>query len=381
MRIDMKRLVTFAALLGVVASLHAEMSMDARVRDLEHRVMANGAMNMMDTYGAQLALGRPTTENRTNINFQVLYWHPKVQGTAYAISQNTVEGNYPFTGQAKAIDFNWNWGFRVGFGYGFIHDGWDGNVEYTYQRFSSDNDVNPGANSSISPIRSNPKIISNTPTTGAFNFAAYAKSSYTLKYSTLVLDLSKMMFASRFFAVTPRFGVMAAWIDHDQSTQYVGGTATPVDTNNGRGAGANNNVRVSEVCKTSGIGPRIGADTSWYFSHNWNLFANPAFSYLFTHYQTSNDQRWSADSSRHQRTSLDLHNFVPTASLSLGIALGGYVNNNTQYLKGSLSYDAQYFWGSRMNSGVSTARANILGSENYRNLSLYGITFKFLWAF
>ena len=72
---------------------------------------------------------RPLTQDKTiDVFADVLYWHASETvywAVALTASQNSAQIAF------KSISFDWNPGFRVGFGYNMHHDQWDTQFSYT----------------------------------------------------------------------------------------------------------------------------------------------------------------------------------------------------------------------------------------------------------
>ena len=102
------------------------MDMDSRVTQLENQMQQVRTETAMGTYGAQTASARAEVDGYGwFFNFDVLYWHAKVGGTEFAYTDQDPRAQLPVKGRTKDIDFEWDWGIRVGLGYNFEHDGWD----------------------------------------------------------------------------------------------------------------------------------------------------------------------------------------------------------------------------------------------------------------
>ena len=127
MKVSMLRKISIAiASLVASSTAFAGMDMDSRVTQLENQMQQVRTETAMGTYGAQTATARPEVDGRGwFLTLDVLYWHAKVGGTEFAYSDNDPSANLPIRGRTKDIDFEWDWGVRVGLGYNFAHDGWD----------------------------------------------------------------------------------------------------------------------------------------------------------------------------------------------------------------------------------------------------------------
>src|SRR3989344_4203835 len=99
-------LVLFLLLAG---AMHAFESNSSRITALEEKVQElsllletgpnQGCSPKVDGYGVQLGI-------------DLLYWHPKVDGTAFAYTNDAATTALPIKGNTVDVDLHWEWGMR-----------------------------------------------------------------------------------------------------------------------------------------------------------------------------------------------------------------------------------------------------------------------------
>lgn len=396
---------TSASLTALVlsASAFAGPDLDTRVQELEKKVDMMSTKTVMGTYGPKTALARPEPNGQGGfITFDVLYWHAKVGGTEYVYSNAyTPNGDFPRAdGTLREIDFDWDWGLRVGLGYNMYHDGWDTYLQYTY--FNSNGQSRSGASgaSALVPNRGNNAISEGSgvysPSSGellssVFNFASNATSNYNFDFDGLELELGRNYFVSRSLAFRPHFGIKSVWLNIKQETRFSGGPILPTDSTSGTvfGLGANT-AQVHDKNKLWALGPRTGFNSKWFLTNGFSFFGNASAGLLYGYFDTETKNWFSLDSDTHQiRLKSKIHRFVPMAEMRLGLAYDQYIYNDKQHIGISLGYDAQYLW--RANQSIkpdyplyntfSNVDPNMAYTRFSEDVSMYGVSLEVRWDF
>ncbi|MCB1071917.1 MAG: hypothetical protein KDK96_02320 [Chlamydiia bacterium] len=92
MKTHLSKLALGAASMLLATSAIAYQDLDDRLDALEKEMQEISARNPQGTVGAGFRTARPdTVGNNWFIFADVLYWHPKMGGTEYAISYNTAD--------------------------------------------------------------------------------------------------------------------------------------------------------------------------------------------------------------------------------------------------------------------------------------------------
>jgi len=371
------------AIASLVASstVFAAMDMDSRVTQLENQMQQVRTETAMGTYGAQTASARAEVDGYGwFFNFDVLYWHAKVGGTEFAYTDQDPRAQLPVKGRTKDIDFEWDWGIRVGLGYNFDHDGWDLRGQYTWFDTNGSDSTRSGINSSIIPLRGSSTIVANvnTSTSNQFLYCTSAKSQYDFDYSAIDLELGRAYFISGKLSFRPHWGLKTAWIDQEQITRYTGGVVNP---NQSTQLGLEGNtVHVKDDCDFWGLGPRVGLDSRWHLGYGFSIFGNVAGALLFGYFDVEHKERFSQFADNRIKLSANRHAFSPTAQMQLGLRYDKYIHNNTQHIGVGLGFEAQYWW--RQNQMLKIDDAQVLKYERYsEDVSMHGLTLDIQWDF
>lgn len=171
-------------------------------------------------------------------------------------------GNNTSSWEALGFNFKWDFGFRIGAGYGLEYDQWDTMLYWT--RFHTD------AKHSI-PHKPNAII---SPEFFAAFLSGNAPQSMRVKWSLFLnmfdWELGRSYWISNGLSLRPFLGVKGGWIDQSIHGQYDNLTINSVLTNNSGSEQLKNNFW--------GIGPVGGINTKWrvrnFGSHFFDFFGD-----------------------------------------------------------------------------------------------------------
>jgi hypothetical protein len=374
--------VAITSLVAISMVLSAA-DMDSRVTQLENQMKQVRTETAMGTFGAKTATARPEVDGKGwFITADVLYWHAKVGGTEFAYTDNDPVAALPMKGRTKDMEFDWDWGFRVGAGYNFQHDGWDVHAQYTYFNSDGSESTSAGLNSIIVPLRGSANILNNG---NIFAYCTSAKSQYDFDYQAVDLDLGRAYFLSEKFSVRPYAGLKSAWLDQEQITRYNGGEPS----NNLYGVGANT-VHVTEDCDFWGLGPRAGLDAKWHLGYGVSIFSNVAAALLYGYFDVDHRERYSETKDKSRiRLHANKHAFSPTVQFQLGLRYDAYVHDNKQHIGIGLGFEAQYWWRQnqmlKINDDLlqrTEDEGALVKYDRYsEDVTMYGVTLDFKWDF
>lgn len=343
------------------ATAFAGPDLDTRVHDLEKQMKQVRTETASHTYGANTATARPDVHGYGwFLSFDVLYWQVKIGGTEYALSDQDQQATVPIHGKYRGIDFNWDWGFRAGLGYNFIHGDWDIYANFTYLNTGNNSMVTGEGNGCVIPQLGLAVVAANS-----FNAAAKATSEYKFTFDRIDLELGRNYYVSRDLSFRPHFGLMTAWINQKQLTRYTG-----------RDLGVNT-AHVKDRDDFWGIGPRTGVNSKWYLTNGFSVLGNASASLVYGLHGVRH-KNWlsSSPETHYANVSANMHKFSPTMMLQLGLTYDRYIYNDKQHINVSLFWDTQYWW--RMNQNLrSTFESPIKYIRNSEDLSLQGITLSF----
>lgn len=240
---------------------------------------AHAPNNVPPPAGNKNSLGRPCNR-KFDARVDFLYWKADEDGLEYGTKMKAS----PLIGEASHTDtqlldlhFDWDPGFRLGFGYLFNHfDSWSLNLNWTHIRNHAHATASAkGIESQIGKVDT---IIS--PWVNLlFELragASKASAHWHVDYNTLDLDFGRSVLLSKRFILNPYFGLRGAWIDQDykaiyKSTFILAEGSPPFSRN----------VDFKAKNDFSAFGLRGGTELVWLLSKNWHIFSQVAGHILY----------------------------------------------------------------------------------------------------
>ncbi|WP_194847996.1 Lpg1974 family pore-forming outer membrane protein [Candidatus Neptunochlamydia vexilliferae] len=202
------------------------------------------------------------------LNTDFIYWTPRMDGLAYAITGSGDGVSSTPRGSVKHLDWNWAPGFKVGAGLNLPHDGWDVTAEYTWLYSSADHKKAVSGSDILSPWN-----VSNLVSLLSNSEIREARADWDIHFHTAHLSLGRNYFISNFLTLRPFVGFKGSWIDQDYRVRYtLEGT---IDSN----------LRMKNDQDFWGIGLRTGLDTGWQLTSILSLYGNFAISGLWSQFQ------------------------------------------------------------------------------------------------
>lgn len=353
-----KALIFGASLLGLRAYALEGMStieqLERQIQELQEKVADITAPTDLGRNALQLVSARPDVNGtKWFVTADILYWHPRVSGTAFAYTNSRPTVAIPIKGRTKKIDFGWEWGFRFGIGRNFCHDKWDLYLNYTNFDSNDSTSASAGYNSTVVPLKGS--II----TGGGVGIA---KSHFSLDYDAIDLELGRHFFVSGKLSLRPFLGLKTAWIDLSQVTRYTEGSI---------------GVRTEQIRDDSdfwGLGPRLGFHSEWDIRNGFRFVGDLSAALMYGYFDISLQEKLTSSHSQ-VKLSANEHRFLPNAQLFLGFGYGTYCEKEEFYISIDVGYEAQYFW--RANQMLRVYEYNAYRYENIsEDMSMHGITFK-----
>ncbi|MCH9614552.1 MAG: hypothetical protein SP1CHLAM54_14870 [Chlamydiia bacterium] len=384
----LKKLPVAVAALSVVTGF-AAMDTESRINSLESQMKQVRGETAMGTYGAVSATARPEVDGQgVYVLADVFVWRARMGGTDYLVTSQAKITNQslPQYGTVKDINFGWDWGFRVGLGYNFLHDGWDMNLVYTYFRTSKSDGHSVGLNDDIVPTRGSSAMLNGE--VGSFTHCNKASSSGRILLNDLMLTLGKAYFISPELSFRPSVGLESTWLDLQQDTTYSNGSQLSVHS-----------VFANDDLNFWGIGPRFAADGKWHLGKGFSFFGDLAFSLLYGQFDVEHKNWFSSkvpalvgsasQTANHEaKISNDKHAFTPMTRMQLGLSYDVFVDNNKQHLGIKLGYETQYWWNVQQFLTVNDqfidatiANQGVRYEHMNEDLAFNGVTLEVRWDF
>ncbi len=299
-----ERLLPLEAIASLVSfALVSELAAaeDMQIRNLDSRL---SALEQKQQSGA---MGNPSVRPRICEGYDLLatgdllYWQANENGLSFVI-KNEQDMGLINDGHFVDPDFKWNWGFRVGLGCNFCHDGWDLYAAWIHLISTADGDATPSTHGELYTTLNN----THEATFDQKTTASSAKAHWELTLDIVDLELGREFFTSKWLTLRPHFGLRGASLPQDYHVDYYGGTSTlPGD----------DKVSIHMKNHFHGVGLRAGLSTQWILGCDFSLYGNAAVSILFGRFEITEhedvlplniDQLGVAHDFNSQRTVLDL---------------------------------------------------------------------------
>jgi hypothetical protein len=239
--------------------------------------------------------------NQLWVDAELLFWQSNVGSLDYGVDSKSTSSIRD--GNVKHLEFDWDWGFRLGLGYKLPYDRWDLFVNYTYissrahgHKEDSDKVIFPSWASGF-----------NFSGSGSF-YADSAKASWHMMLNMADLELGRNCFVSRWLSIRPFMGIRGLVIDQDYHVEYKGGTVAPSDED-----------KIHMETDFWGVGIRMGFDTLWGLGKGFGIYGNGSASLLSGHFDV--DEHEKLEKADQTITDIDRHvnNVVVAADLALGV--------------------------------------------------------------
>ena len=362
----------FFPLLLLTTSAFSYVDMSDRIDILEKEMMEISAINPQETRGAAFVTSRPNTVgNNWFITLDVLYWHPKLGGTEYAISTNpdfrtTQRGQQHFNflqheGVIKENDFSWDLGLKAGIGYKTPHDSWDIYARYTWLDSNSSSSCYKLPPAAIFTLRSVEGVA-----------AKWAKSHVDIGHNNIELQLARSFFLSQRLSVRPHFDIKTTWLSLTQNITY-----NRSDLPHVRPELVDLDRKIKDSSKLRGFGPQAGVDGKLYVGNGFSLIGELSGSILYSYFRVRHKEAHPIiieDDFIQGGTQYNIkekqHRFIPFVQMLIGLTWDTYLNSEKQHLSLKGGYEVQYYW--RVNQMLKTESQVIVPfTEDQRALRHY----------
>ena len=266
----------FALSLATFGQIQATVT-DAQINNLEHRVNAleqkKGANAMVNPSG------RPQVRDGIDLFYTVdlLVWQSHENGLGYTTKGSADQplSSALYNTETKNMHFDWDPGFRVGFGWNTPHDGWDLSLNWTwFQNTASRNKTAASGEIYLATDLFSPA------TTSSSGFYS-ANTKWRLHLNMLDLELGREFFVSKWMTLRPFISLRNTWVYQKNKETFTG--AIPAANPTG--------ALLTNSCNFWGIGPRSGLNTEWGLGSGISLFGDADFSLLYGFFSRGNLQK------------------------------------------------------------------------------------------
>jgi len=249
------------------------------------------------------------------ITADFIYWKAVVQNMHYAYTGGiTSTSANAHQGSFHSPDFDFEPGFKLGFGLKFRHDGWDLFAQWTWlNEFEGNSHSHTSANSQEHAIFHSAV----PPQLGLLPDAVCdsARAKWSMHFNALDIELGRNFFISRYLTLRPHFGFKFGWIDQDFHPK-----------------GHNVSALLQAISPPSegsvkmgqdffGCGIRTGLDAVWYFTKHWGLYGDFAISALWSDFHSKREDHFATNTIAKVET-LDLKRTLTTLTQVLEFGLG-----------------------------------------------------------
>ena len=316
-----------------------------------------------------------------------LYWQSKVGNLEFAVVNRSITNPTPTTftidGKEFTPDFSWEPGYKVEMGYTTTYDNWDVLGRYTYY-FGELTHIKRTLNSTlvpaglgVAPLHFYPFIANPAPSP----VYSYAHDKWQMNYNFGDLELGRFSLVNPFLKCRLFGGLKGGRISQSYKIEYGDGITL---TNNNRLLQSN----IAYKSTFWGIGPRVGANTSWKIVSSWNLLADSSFSLLFSRFNVERrqiDQVLQPGGTLATYTNTLPNKFfevTPVLQMLLGTDFGiCFGKINPLLMKFLLAYELNYFFRqNQMRKFVTSSNPGDIKKLN-GDLQLHGLTFTLLFQY
>jgi hypothetical protein len=307
--------------------------------------------------------------------FQVdlLFWQARETGLPYAIIANEplILGVLPKKMTIKEPNFEWDFGFRLGAGYGLKRDGWDFFGQWT--RFVTDAHDNGSISSSsfFLPIWAHPDF-----STLPFDPITETKAHWMLQFNAIDAGLGRSFYISKYFVLRPFIGPSSIWIHQHYHIEY--------EMPSIPAGGPEYTDRIHLKNAFFGIGARVGCELRFHFTKALSLLTRGAGAIYAGRFEVTRTEKFNTTLLDPQTYDIDqpIHAGRAATSLEMGFCWEHALHHN-RYVRIELCYDIHYFFKQNQMQRVisKTMSPSLTFLSDQGDLSLHGGSFSLTLGF
>jgi hypothetical protein len=272
----------------------------------------------------------------------LIFWTAKEVGAdcwSEIITETTTPDQTYLTNNMQQVNFGFDFGLKIGMGYGMLHDQWDTKIYYTWFNTTGRDSVSNGPGSVYSTFLGN-FYLDNTHSKGIASVSYEAASiSWKISFNMFDWELGRNFWVSKSLALRPFIGIKGGWIHQYIYSIWQHPTLKPDKPTF--------NVGTEDIKNNFwGIGPQGGLNTKWmFFSANTNffsIFGDISGAIMWGHWTFGDTFKNDAD----QQITIHLRPMNTGATmmrLFTGLEWEGNFKENRYQFSTKLGYEAQ-FW-------------------------------------
>lgn len=294
------------------------------------------------------------------LTVEFIYWTAREDHLAFGFKQSVqVDGSVTGNGCSAHPDWNYEPGFKIGFGVYQNHDGWDVYANYTWLRVRhTNNEI------SIEDLAS--QLIVPTPlfgTGGGLDPMNKISGSWELDFNVVDLELGRNFYISHWLTLRPHFGLKGTWQDQDYLTRSEGVFANTLSIG-----------EANDKLDYWGIGIRAGLESSWHFSRCLSFLGEADVTGLWEKFNVHSKSTNAPIEVglREPFTLINVENtfftIKPVLELYLGLRWETWYCCDTLYFSGEGGWEIQ--WWADQNQFFSLNQESRLGDLFFQGLTL-----------
>lgn len=256
----------------------------------------NGQMNQNQMAAPKMVNTpvRPMTKDGYDVWIlgDVLLWQAVEENLTYVYSHDVDDTNNT---NLHTVDFDWDWGFRLGAGYNIPRDGWDIDLYWTHIRNTADGHQHANTDKTLSQIWTTANNIFS-------GVGEEASGHWKVNLDQVDLDLGRQFYVGKDLSIRPYAGLRSTWLFQKYNIEFSG-------TANGRPV----EQEASLKNRFWGFGFVAGLDSEWNLGWDISLYGEADMSILLGFFdvdqkgETNDVKTWDQDKSfRAGRAVLDL---------------------------------------------------------------------------
>jgi hypothetical protein len=289
--------------------------------------------------------------NRMFALAEVLLWRAQQSGLGFVVEKQT--GSSVTKAKVKSPEYDWDWGFRLGFGYTLPHDDWD--VVGSYTQFQTQtNDVDHS---------SEDKGLYPTYLFRSIGTVDSVSAKWNLHLQMADLEVGKDLPIGQRLCIRPHAGVRGAWIFQKYTIDYSGGSLHKLGDR-----------EVMLLNNFFGIGARVGFDSLWNIAKGFSIFGDGSISLLSGFFGLKNRQQNTQSGATTFNVSSDPSTVVTFFDVIAGFQYDMFFKDHKYHLGIKAGYEFNYLF--NQYQFLSAMNGNSTFYNSYQNdLSFMGLTF------